>query len=163
MRWGSLLSVAFATMPGGFQNTESSLRKILTSTNTIALVGASPKPERPSNYVMRYLLERGYKVYPVNPGLAGNEIHGQTVYASLVDIPNQIDMVDIFRNSEDAGSVVDEAILVGAKAVWMQVGVINEEAAQRALDAGLIVAMNACPKIELPRLGITGPSQTASL
>lgn len=137
------------------------LRDLFNRTRTIALVGASPKPERPSNRVMAFLLDRGFHVIPVNPGQAGGKIHDQKVYAQLADIPEPIDMVDIFRNSEDAGGVVDEAIAVNAKAVWMQLNVIDEDAAKRAQDAGLTVVMNRCPAIEIPQLFVADWRKTA--
>ena len=134
---------------------DSDIAELLGRARSIALVGASPKADRPSYRVMGKLLAHGYHVIPVNPGLAGQEIHGQTVVASLADIDEPIDMVDIFRNSEAAGDVVDEAIAAGAGAVWMQLGVINEPAAQRAREAGLQVVMDHCPAIEIPRLGLS--------
>ncbi len=128
------------------------IQAILRSVHTIALVGASDNPSRPSHAVMRFLQERGYKVFPVNPSLAGKVLLGETVYATLDAIPRDIDMVDVFRNSEAAGKVTDEAIAIGAKVMWMQLGVQNFDAAERAMEAGLKVVMNRCPKIELSRM-----------
>jgi predicted CoA-binding protein len=132
------------------------LRSILTETKVIALVGASPKPERASHGVMRFLQRQGYRVIPVNPGLDGQTLNGERVYGSLSEIPQadtgRIDMVDIFRNSQAAAAPALEAIAIGAKTVWMQLGVINAEAAQKARAAGLKVVMNRCPAIEVPRL-----------
>jgi len=125
---------------------------VLKSTKTIAMVGASSNTVRPSYFVLKYLLERGFEVIPVNPGHAGKEFLGQMVYASLADIPRQVDMVDVFRNAQAAGPITDEAIKIGAKSLWMQLSVRNDEAAVRAEAAGLRVVMNRCPKIEYGRL-----------
>ena len=132
------------------------IARILRSVKTIAMVGASPNETRPSYFAMKYLLDKGFKIIPVNPGQAGKEILGQKVYARVSDLSAPVDMVDIFRNSDAAGPITDEAIAnkdrLRVKVLWMQLGVINEEAAKRAEAAGLTVIMNRCPKIEYGRL-----------
>ena len=131
---------------------DSYIRRILDDVKTIAMVGASANWNRPSYFAMKYLQDKGYRVIPVNPREAGKEILGETVYADLDALPEPVDMVDIFRNSEAAGQITDEAIKIGAKSVWMQIGVRNDAAAERAEAAGLSVVMNRCPKIEYTRL-----------
>jgi O-acetylhomoserine (thiol)-lyase len=131
---------------------DAKLRRILSTVRTIALVGASTNWNRPSYFVMKYLQGKGYRVIPVNPSAAGQELQGERVYASLRDIPEQIDMVDIFRASDAVPPIVEDAIAIGAKVVWMQLGVRNDAAAERAEAAGLEVIMNRCPKIEFGRL-----------
>jgi len=130
------------------------IKNILTTTKTLALVGASANPARPSFIVLKYLTERGYKVIPVNPGLTGQKICGQEVVASLKDINEPLDMVEIFRNSEAAGPIVDEALALvpKPKVIWMQLSVRNDAAAARAEAQGVRVVMNRCPKIEYGRL-----------
>jgi uncharacterized protein len=130
------------------------LRALLARVRTIAVVGASPRPERPSHRVMAYLQRCGYRAIPVNPFAAGSPILGERCHARLADIALPVDMVDVFRRSAAAGSVVDEAIAIGAKAVWMQLGVWDAAAAARAEAHGLWVVMNRCPAIEIPRLGL---------
>jgi predicted CoA-binding protein len=128
------------------------IRDILAQHRTIAMVGASPNTSRPSYFAMKYLKQKGFTVIPVNPGQAGKEILDESVYASLADLKQPVDIVDIFRSSEAALSVTREAIRIGAKVVWMQLGVRNDEAAKLAENAGLRVVMNRCPKIEYGRL-----------
>ena len=128
------------------------LRGILGRVRTIAMVGASQDWNRPSFFAMKYLQDKGFRVIPVNPKAAGEEILGERAYAKLADIPEPVDMVDIFRNATAAGPITDEAIEIGAKVVWMQLRVRNDEAAKRAEAAGLTVVMNRCPKIEYGRL-----------
>ena len=138
------------------QASDALLRKILTETKVIALVGASNKPHRASNGVMRFLQSRGYRVIPVNPGLAGQQLNGELVYAGLKEIPQdktgRVDMVDIFRNSADAAAPALEAVEIGARFVWMQLGVVNEAAAAKVRAAGIEIVMDHCPAIEYPRL-----------
>ncbi|MBV9554078.1 MAG: CoA-binding protein [Alphaproteobacteria bacterium] len=129
------------------------LRDILTRARTIAVVGASARPHRPSHGVMRFLQRHGYRTIPVNPFAAG-DILGERLYGSLGAIGEPVDMVDIFRRSDAAGGAVDAAIAIGAKTIWMQLGVRDDAAAARAEAAGLTVVMNRCPAIEIPRLGI---------
>lgn len=130
------------------------IRGILQSVKTIALVGASANEVRPSYFVMKYLLDKGYDVVPVNPGLAGQTLLGQTVYATLKDIPRPVDMVDIFRNSEAAGPITDEALSLSPrpKVIWMQLSVRNDDAASRAEAKGVQVVMDRCPKMEYGKL-----------
>ncbi len=128
------------------------IRDILARSHTIAMVGASPNTSRPSYFAMKYLKEKGFRVIPVNPGQAGKSILGETVYGSLAAIPDKVDIVDIFRNSEAALGITSEAIAIGASVVWMQLGVRNDAAARLAEDSGLQVVMNRCPKIEYGRL-----------
>ena len=133
---------------------DDDIRDLLTRARTIAMVGASDSPERASYGVMAALQEHGYRVLPVNPRITGEHIHGEFVWRELSQIGEPIDIVDIFRRSEDVGPIVDDAIAVGAKAVWMQLGVVNEAAAAKAEAAGLQVVMDHCPKIELARLRV---------
>ncbi len=133
---------------------DEEIRDLLANTRTIAMIGASDRPDRPSHGVMAYLQSRGYRVFPVNPQITGEHIHGEYVWRELSQIGEPIDLVDIFRRPLAAGEAVDEAIAAGAKAVWLQLGVINEDAAARAEAAGLKVVMDRCPKIEIPRLGV---------
>lgn len=134
--------------------TDAEIATLLSATRTIAMIGASDRPDRASHRVMKFLQDQGYRVIPVNPRITGEHVHGEFFWRELSQIGDPIDLVDIFRNSEDAGAAVDDAIAAGARAVWMQLGVINEPAAARAEAAGLKVVMNRCPKIEIPRLGL---------
>ena len=128
------------------------LISILQTTRSIAVVGASIKPSRASYRVIRFLLDKDYHVIPVNPSYAGQTVHELPIVARLADIQDKVDMVDVFRRSEDAGTVVDDAIAIDAKTVWLQLDIIDQNAAARAEKAGLQVVMNRCPAIEYPRL-----------
>ncbi len=131
---------------------DEDIAELLTNARTIALIGASDRPDRPSYGVMRFLQQHGYRVLPVNPQITGEHVHGEFVWRELSQIGIPIDIVDIFRRPQAAGEAVDEAIAAGATAVWLQIGVVNEEAAARAEAAGLKVVMDRCPKIDIPRL-----------
>lgn len=135
---------------------DDDIRAILTSVRTIAMVGASPNPARPSNRVLRFLLSQGYTVHPVNPGHAGKDIHGATVHARLADVPSPVDMVDVFRNSSFVAGVVDDALALPQKpkVIWTQLDVFDEKAAAKAEASGVKMVMDRCPAIEIPRLGI---------
>lgn len=129
---------------------------MLATTRTIALVGASARPLRPSHRVLEFLVQAGYEIYPINPGLVGAEICGRAVYASLSDVPTPIDMVDVFRQPRYLVEIVEQAIRSGAKAIWSQLGVVDGRAAALAEAAGLEVVMDRCPAIELPKLRAAG-------
>ena len=133
--------------------TDDMIREILTNSRSIAVVGWSPNPDRPSHRVAAYLHAHGYRVIPVNPGQAGTVALGEVVRATLAEV-GPVDIVDIFRRSEAAGAVADQAVAIGAKVVWMQLGVVDQAAADRAMAAGLRVVMDRCPAIEIPRLGL---------
>ncbi|THD84528.1 CoA-binding protein [Aliigemmobacter aestuarii] len=151
------MSHAASSPASGVETTDETLRRILRDSRVIALVGWSPIPDRPSHRVARFLAGRGYRVIPVNPGQAGQDSGlGEPVRASLAEIGEAVDMVDIFRRSEEVGAVVDEALarLPGLKTIWMQLGVIDDAAAARARAAGVTVVMDRCPAIEIPRLGL---------
>lgn len=135
-------------------NTDAELRDLLGNARIVAMVGASDRADRPSYGVMQALQNQGYRVFPVNPAITGEHVLGEYVWHDLAQIGEPIDIVDIFRRSDAVGPIVDEAIAVGAKAIWMQIGVINPEAAARAEAAGLKVVMDRCPKVEIKRLGV---------
>ena len=133
---------------------DDDIRALLEQTRVVALVGASDRPDRPSYNVMKVMQDHGYRVIPVNPQITGEHVHGEFVFRELAQLGDAIDLVDIFRRSEAAGEAVDQAIAIGTKAVWMQLGIVNEAAAARAEAAGLKVVMDRCPAIELRRLNI---------
>lgn len=134
--------------------TDAEIAQLFADTRTIAMIGASDRPDRDSYHVMKFLQDQGYRVIPVNPRITGEHVHGEYIWRELSQLGEPIDLVDIFRNSREAGEAVDQAIAAGAKAVWMQLGVIDEAAAARAEAAGLKVVMNRCPAIEIPKLGL---------
>jgi predicted CoA-binding protein len=133
---------------------DEDIAELLTNARTIAVVGASDRPNRPSYGVMQFLQDWGYRILPVNPQITGEHVLGEFVWRELAQIGVPIDIVDVFRRPEMVDEAVEQAIFVGAKAVWMQIGVVNEQAAARAEEAGLKVVMDRCPKIEIPRLGV---------
>ncbi len=133
---------------------DEDIAELLRNARTIAMVGASDRPNRPSHGVMKFLQSRGYRVIPVNPQITGEHVHGEFVWRELAQIGEPIDIVDIFRRPQAAGEAVDQAIAAGAKAVWLQLGIVNEEAGRRAEQAGLKVVMDRCIKMEIMRLRI---------
>ena len=135
---------------------DEAIAQLLAQVKRIALVGASAKPERPSHRVMQFLLDEGYEVLPINPGLAGQQLLGQTVYASLADLPTRVDMADIFRDAASLPEVTQEVVDAGIPAIWTQLGVVHSEAERTAEDAGLQLVVDRCPAIEIPRLREAG-------
>ena len=135
---------------------DEAIAQLLLQAKRIALVGASAKPERPSHRVMQFLLDEGYEVIPINPGLAGQKLLGQTVYASLADLPTSVEMADIFRDAASLPEVTQEVVDAGIPAIWTQLGVVHSEAERTAVDAGLQVVVDRCPAIEIPRLRDAG-------
>ncbi|MCL7942859.1 CoA-binding protein [Marinobacter sp. ATCH36] len=144
------------------RNNPEQLRRILETVRTIALVGASDKPNRPSHEVMAYLQGRGYRVIPINPRLAGKTVLGETVYPDLASLTTPVDMADLFLAPDHTDPVIDAAIKQAIPVIWMQIGVINEQGALRAEEAGITVVMDKCPKQEIPRLGIAPVTQSAT-
>ena len=142
---------------------DEDIAELLSTARTFAIVGASDRPDRASYGVMRFLQDRGYRTIPVNPRITGETVHGEFVWRELKQIGEPIDIVDIFRKSAEVGPIVDDAIAVGAKAVWMQLGVVDMAAAERAEAAGLKVVMDHCPKIEIARLRVAKPNESPSL
>ena len=135
---------------------DEAIAQLLAQTKLIALVGVSAKPERPSHQVMRFLLDEGYKVFPINPGLAGQKLLGQTVHASLAELPARVDMADIFRDAASLPKVTQDVVAAGIPAMWTQLGVVHSEAERTAAAAGLQMVIDRCPAIEIPRLRDAG-------
>ena len=135
---------------------DEAIAQLLAQVKRIALVGASAKPERPSHRVMQFLLDEGYEVLPINPSLAGQKLLGQTVYATLADLPTRVDMADIFRDAASLPEVTQAVVAAGIPAVWTQLGVVHSEAEQNAVGAGLQLVVDRCPAIEIPRLRDAG-------
>ena len=142
---------------------DEAIAQLLAQVKRIVLVGASAKPERPSHRVMQFLLDDGYEVVPINPGLAGQKLLGQTVHASLADLPTSVDMADIFRDAASLPEVTQEVVDAGIPAIWTQLGVVHTEAERTGLDAGLQMVIDRCPAIEIPRLRDAGLLPSRSL
>ena len=135
---------------------DEAIAQLLEQVKRIALVGASAKPDRPSHRVMQFLLDEGYEVLPINPGLAGQRLLGQPVYASLADLPTSVEMADIFRGAASLPKVTQDVVAAGIPAMWTQLGVVNNKAERTGLDAGLQMVVDRCPAIEIPRLRDAG-------